>query len=272
MNQETNLIIGIVTIFGFLLAYFQYLKANTEKRRQILTIVKSQLDSMEEWVGVYENDLTDEQKYDNANPFKLIFEIQNTPLINVSSLEEFSSVPEAIINNISSLNQNISRIKSIQEFRNQIASSDLDLSQEIYNDIEESKNKDINFSSFIGKYNIKKPREKLKKDLIMLRYIKYGIEIHCKIIGNSTEGMRKDWENTKTWVENEIKEIAKIKLIYWTLFSLAIYSSSFLLRDLPLFNNLNFNELSWQVIFILLALIFGFILENVRLGKNWSQF
>lgn len=100
-SDNLNLFTFIITISGFYLAYYQWFRINREKKIHLLKLLKVQLDCLDPWVDStgsgYGSDLTKEQKYENANPFKLIYSTGSSPLIDSTLLEQMSEVPEEII-------------------------------------------------------------------------------------------------------------------------------------------------------------------------------
>jgi len=221
LNQfilEINIIAILIASSTLSFGVYQYLKNKDSKVKQILRLIYAQLEIFGAWVGTegrgYGKELTNEEKFDNANPFKLIYEIENNQFIQITLLDELNFVPKDILGKINEFNQNIVRITNIQNFRNQIVVSDIDLSWQIKELLDNYNKQNRNFEVFLqsikdGK-KVPKNKEKFNKHKALRlidRLIYYGTKIHCDIIGDSkSNGMKEQLEIIKEWTEKELKE------------------------------------------------------------------
>lgn len=204
----------VITISGFYFAYFQWYKTNRERKFHLLKVLKVQLDCLGPWVGStgdgYGNDLTEEQKFDNADPSKVVYLTGSTPLIDSTLLEQMSDVPEDIIGEISQLYYDFKRIESIQEYRNLLTSSDIKLSLTI-----KRKHRDAIYN-LVGYNEFIKLLSKNEKDFVQL-LVSYGKTLHCDVIGNKSRSARQHWEKLQEWVKNEMQSYKNPQLTFISL-------------------------------------------------------
>jgi len=243
----------MLALLGFYFVYFQWFKTNREKKIHILKILKAQLDCLGPWVGStgsgYGSELTKLQKFDNINPFKLIFNTGSSPLIDSTLLEQVSEVPEEIIGEINQLFYDFKRIESIQNFRNQLVASDVKLSTAIKEKIENCKIETTTFEDFLDKLT-----ENERSFVSIL--LTYGQFLHCNIIGNKHHGARQHWEKVYQWVIEEIKQYRKPQFVFIVL--------TFIIFSLTLFTiNSNWKFATDNLSIILLSFLFT-LLTSIR--------
>ncbi|HUV47044.1 MAG TPA: hypothetical protein VMW29_02820 [Candidatus Bathyarchaeia archaeon] len=224
IQDNLNIIIFIVTVFGFYFAYFQWFKINREKKIHLLKLLKVQLDCLGPWVGStgggYGDNLTKSQKIDNANPFKVIYTTGSSPLIDSTLLEQMSEVPERIIGEINQLHYDFKRIESIQSYRNLLTSSDIKLSTSVR---KKSEACDWNTTTFENFFTSLPPKE---KDFVAI-LVSYGKALHCDVIGNVNHGARQHWEEIQKWIRGEIASYKKPQhpfiVLTFVIFSLVLF-------------------------------------------------
>lgn len=252
-NQELISITGLIfTISGLYFAYYQWNKTIKDKRRHLIKILKKHLDCLGPWMSSnnegYSQELTEEQKFDNANPYKLIYDTAANPLISTTILESISDVPDEIIGEIDQLYYDLIRIKNIQDFKNLIVASQPKLSRQIKIKLDNfiATNKKICFCDFI--------KTLTKNEFFLINIIiQYGSVLHCQVIGNKDHGARNHWEKIMDWVKEE--QILKKDVLF-----LFITFISFSLVILLLTNSILFG-LSNLIIKLLLAVSFTVILS-----------
>lgn len=209
--DDLNLITFIVTLLAFYLAYFQWFTINRQKRLHVLKVLKVQLDCLGPWVGTesdgYETELTKEQKFDNANPFKVIYTTGSSPLIDSTLLEQMSDVKEEIIGEISQLYYDFKRIETIQEYRNQLTSNGIKMSLEVREALDSFNQSENTFEEFLKKLN-----EPEKQFVEILE--RYGKVLHCVVIGNKSHGARQHLEKIYKWLDNELVVYKKPQYVF----------------------------------------------------------
>ncbi len=202
----TDFLTFIITITGFYFAYFQWFKSNRERKFHLIKLLKVQLDCLGPWVGSndegYGRELSESQKYDNANPTKVIYRTGSSPLINSILLEQMSDVPEYIIGEISQLHYDFMRIESIQEYRNLLTSSNIKLSSSIKQKHKKALYQSQPYDDFL------KTLTKEEGNLVQT-LVNYGKTLHCDVIGNRSKGARLHVENIKLWINTEIGKYSR---------------------------------------------------------------
>ncbi len=205
--NDIDFISAIVTVLGFYFAYYQWKKTNREKREHLMKVLEEQLNCLELWIQPYDKTLSEEQKFRNASPFKIIYKTGSAPLIESTLLEEISNVPSQEISRINQLHYDLKRIESLQSFRDQLTSSDIKLSIDIENDLirylNDCQNKQVgqDFNDFINTYNNR--ASDIRKKTLLNLFVHYGETLHCQIIGNSKSGARNHWEELNRWIKKE---------------------------------------------------------------------
>jgi len=181
-----------ITTLSVSFAIFTYKKNKLEQKSQLLKVLLNQLHIAGPWVSSNSNGYTtysDNLKLNNANPFKLIYKIENNPLTNIGLLPEISSVPEEIIGKINEFNQDVVKISNIQRFKSQLVTQNYDLSKSIKikldNYISENPNR-----CYCDFHKLLNNDEKF----FVNRLVSYGRIIHIDIIGNKSKAMRLHWE------------------------------------------------------------------------------
>lgn len=218
--SNINTISFILAVIAFYFTYFQWHKNRNEKRVHLLKILRVQLDCLGAWVSSesigYGNELTEHEKFDNANPFKFIYETASDPLISTTLLEEVSNVPHNLIGEIGQLYYDLIRIKNLQDIRSKLVFSELTVANNLSSAISTylSTNNVYSYSQFT---NSLKPDEKLLSD----RLVSYGEIIHCSVIGNKLHGARQHWDIISDWVNKE--SIAKISWEFLCITFLAVF-------------------------------------------------
>jgi len=194
----------ILTLVSFYFAYYQWKKHSREKRIHLLKVLKIQLDCLGPWMGTtgqgYGDELTEEQKFDNANPFKLIYETASDALINLNMLDEMNNVPDEIIGELNQLYYDLIRIENIQNFRNMYIVGDIKTSNKLQKKISEYLcNNDIpSINDF--RNSIKGSGE----EIMLKRLLEYGKVLHCDVIGNKDRSARQHWEKLNKWVNEQL--------------------------------------------------------------------
>ena len=117
MNITIENLTFLLTLLALYFAYYQWVKTAREKRNHLLKVLKVQLDCLGPWMGStgsgYGEELTEEQKFDNANPFKLIYETSSEALITLNMLDNITNVEEETIGELNQLYYDLVRIKII---------------------------------------------------------------------------------------------------------------------------------------------------------------
>lgn len=200
-----NLITLMITMIGFYLAYYQFFKINKDKKSHLLKLLDGQLDCLGVWVGTdsgngYGDELTEEQKYQNALPSKVIYDTGSAPLINSTILESMNNVPNEIIGEINQLYYDLKRIESIQSYRNQLTSSDLKLTFSVETMIKDYQHAypKMPFHHFLTTLGKKQNIEKAFIEMLL----SYGATLHCKVIGNRNNGASQHWTKIKDWIKD----------------------------------------------------------------------
>jgi len=247
-NQGLISITGLIfTISGLYFAYYQWNKTIKDKRVHLLKILKNQLDCLGPWMGVpgsgYGQELTEEQKFDNINPYKLIYDTAANPLISTTILESISDVSIEIIGEIDQLYYDLIRIKNIQDFKNLIITSQPKLSRQIKIKLDNfiATNKKICFCDFI--------KNLTKNELFLVNIlVQHGAVLHCQVIGNKDHGARNHWGKIMDWIKEEQMFKKDVFFVFIT-----FISSSLVI--LLLTNNILFG-FSNLIIKLLLAVLF----------------
>jgi len=204
MNITPESLTFLLTLIGFYFAYFQWIKTTREKRVHLLKVLKVQLDCLGPWIGFegygYGEELTLEQKFENANPFKLIYDTASEALINLNMLDSLASVDENIIGELNQLYYDLVRIKNIQNFRNLYIFGDINTSCELARKINEyvCNNKIKSMDEFVKIIKSEREKEMLE------RLLTYGKVLHCDIIGNKDKSARQHLEKLKNWTQKEL--------------------------------------------------------------------
>lgn len=241
----------IITLIALYFAYFQWKKTSREKRLHLLKVLKIQLEGLGPWMGTtgsgYGEELNEDQKFDNANPFKLIYETGTEPLININMLDEMNNVPDEIIGELNQLYYDLVRIKNIQNFRSLYITSDIKMSNSLAISIKDyvCKTKCKSMNEFCN--TIKDMDEKIMLD----RLLHYGKVLHCDVIGNKDRCARQHWEKLYKWVNDQL--ISKNDTVFIFATYLIIFGFFFGLGVIQV-NNIFF----WSTI-ILTGTIFNFI-------------
>ena len=135
-----------------------------------------------------------------------------------------SQVPEEIIGEINQLYYDLKKIESIQDYRNQLASSDLKTALSLIKNVNSCKKEVTTFKDFL------KQLPENEKGLALL-LLDYGKILHCQIIGNKGHGARQHWERIYKWVVEEIKRYKEPQCTFM-IFSFATFSLAlFLIND-----------------------------------------
>lgn len=232
-NQQINLMTFILTLISFYFAFFQWKKTIREKRIHLLKIIKVQLDCLGPWMGVpghgYGDDLTEDQKFDNANPYKLIYETASEQLISLNMLDEMNNVSNEIIGELNQLYYDLIRIINIQNFRNTYITSDIKTSNSLSKKLKQYKceNSIISISDFSKSL---KENEKI----MLERLLHYGKVLHCDVIGNKDRSARQHWEKLYAWANNQLQPQNDLLFIFVTYFVLAGLAYS--MRSMDVFN------------------------------------
>lgn len=250
----------IITLAGFYFAYFQYFKVTKERKRHLLKVLDGQLDCLGAWVGSdngngYGDELTEEQKYNNALPSKVIYNTGSSPLIDSTILEAMANVPVSIIGEINRLYYDLKRIESIQNYRNLLTSSDLKLSNSINQKIinYQKANPQSPFHHFL--MTLKDKDDDLEKRFIE-QLVSYGQTLHCTIIGNKNKGACQHWTKIKDWIKNEKKNEIKPNYVFIFITFFAAFLTLYLIQNLLIFP-VNISLLI--LISVLITLIFSLI-------------
>jgi len=205
---------------------------------------------------------SEEQKLDYANPFRLIYGIENVPFQQITLQQGIIDFSERILGNIFQLNQNIIRIKDIETFRRDLVSKNFNLAVELQGKLEvyKANNKERSFEDFLDYLGTNRKSDNLKE--LARKLCRYYEIIHFTIIGSrNSGGMKQQYHE----IEEELEKLEKrraywLYLIYFILsfFAVILVDSHF--HFLLLFNQLN--EVWFSII---IALIFSFVL--VRTGR-----
>lgn len=206
-SDYINILTLVITLFGLYFAYFQYFRITKERRRHLLKVLDGQLDCLGVWVGSdngngYGDELTEEQKFNNALPSKIIYNTGSSPLIDSTTiLEAMADVPDQIIGEINQLYYDVKRIESIQNYRNLLTSSDIktsiSMNQKILNYRKE--NPQLPFHHFLMTYKNDNDFEKR----FFEQLVSYGQTLHCAVIGNKNKGACQHWTKIKDWIKKE---------------------------------------------------------------------
>lgn len=237
-SNYLNILSLLITLLGFYFAYFQYFKVTKERKKHLLKVLGGQLDCLGVWVGSdngngYGDELTEEQKYGNALPYKVIYNTGSSPLIDSTTiLEAMVDVPDFIIGEINQLYYDLKRIESIQNYKNLLTSSDLKLSNAITRKIinYQKENPQLPFHHFLlDAFN---NNDDLEKRFIE-QLVSYGHTLHCEIIGNKNKGACQHWTKIRDWIKDEKKNKIKpdyifilltffVMVLAWHLFSILL--------------------------------------------------
>lgn len=262
-SENVNIVTFLITILGFYFAYFQYFKVKKERKRHLLKILDVQLNCLGPWVGSdngngYGDELTEEQKYDNALPSKVIYGTGSSPLIDLNILEAMADVPDEIISEIDQLYYDLIKIESIQNYRNLLTSSDLKLSYSVNQKIinYRTANSQLPFHHFLMDL---KDKDYLEKQLIE-QLISYGQTLHCIVIGNKNHGACQHWSKTKEWVKKEKINALKPDIFFIALTTVIVYISILYVSHLFL---LPLNELNIKLISVIITIIFSLLSNAV---------
>ncbi|KKQ38277.1 MAG: hypothetical protein US54_C0013G0005 [Candidatus Roizmanbacteria bacterium GW2011_GWA2_37_7] len=204
MNITIENLTFLLTLLALYFAYYQWVKTAREKRNHLLKVLKVQLDCLGPWMGStgsgYGEELTEEQKFDNANPFKLIYETSSEALITLNMLDNITNVEEETIGELNQLYYDLVRIKNIQAFRNGYILSDIDTSNALAKKIKDylCNNQIKSFIKFVK--TVGEENEKI----MLERLVRYGKILHCEVIGNKDRAARQHWEKLQGWVKKEL--------------------------------------------------------------------
>lgn len=234
-SDNVNVITLLVTITGFYFAYFQYFKVKKERKRHLLKVLDGQLQCLGPWVGSengngYGDELTEEQKYANALPSKVIYNTGSSPLIDLTILESMADVPDEIIGEINQLYYDLIRIESIQNYRNLLTSSDLVLSDFVEQRVLNYRfaNPQLPFHHFLLTL---KNKDNLKKRFIE-QLVSYGKTLHCVVIGNRNHGACQHWTKIKEWIKEEKINESKPDILFIILTTIIVYISVLCISNL----------------------------------------
>lgn len=194
----------LLTLLAFYFAYYQWVKHARERRTHLLKALKVQLDCLGPWLGFpgygYGDELTEDQKFDNANPYKLIYETASEALVNLNMLDNITNVDEIIIGELNQLYYDLVRIKNINAFRNNYALSAIETSNNISRKLQE----------YLCKTSMKSLIEFIEtltdedEKVMVQRLVNYGKVLHCDVIGNKDRSARQHWEKLQHWVVIEL--------------------------------------------------------------------
>ena len=178
MNINIENLTFLLTLLALYFAYYQWTKNAREKRNHLLKVLKVQLDCLGPWMGStgsgYGEELTSDQKFDNANPFKLIYETASEALINLNMLDNITNIDENIIGELNQLYYDLVRIQNINKFRSDYVLSDINTSNSISGKIKDylCKNRTISMNEFV------KTLSDEKEQLMIERLLRYGTILH----------------------------------------------------------------------------------------------
>lgn len=271
-SENVNIVTLLITILGFYFAYFQYFKVKKERKRHLLKILDVQLDCLGPWVGSdngngYGDELTEEQKYNNALPSKIIYGTGSSPLIDLNILESMADVPDEIISEIDQLYYDLIRIESIQNYRNLLTSSDLKLSYSVNQKIFEYRaaSPQSPFHHFLMDF---KDKDYLEKKFIE-QLVSYGQTLHCSVIGNRNHGACQHWSKIKEWVKKEKNNALKPDTLFIAITSVVVYVAILYVSHLFL---LPLNELNIILVSIIITIIFSFLSNAIICEYFLSNF
>lgn len=202
--QNFDLLSLIITTVAFYFAYYTWHRINKEKRIHLLKILKTQLECLGPWMSSdrygYGNELTENEKFAETNPTKLIYETAREPLAGTLQLESISNVPKHIIGEAYQLYYDLVRIKNIQDFKIGYINSQPLLALKLLKKLRAYKleNSSLCFCDF--RKTLKEGEKEMSDTLVH-----WGTEIHCKVIGNKDRAARQHWEKINTWVDGELK-------------------------------------------------------------------
>ena len=206
----------IITLLAFYFAYFTWRKNSRDKQTQLIKILEIQLACLGPWMGTtgygYGDELTEEQKFDNVQPFRYIYKTAVEPLVGITELESISNVPKEIISEIYQLYYDLLRMRYLQSSRDAYVSSDKPLAISVNSKLRQyqAQHKNNDFYKFIN--SLTKEEQFFAQQLIFL-----GTEIHCKVIGNKDKCARHHWENIYKWVKSQSELKNDWKFILTTL-------------------------------------------------------
>ncbi len=201
MNDPTFLL----TLIALYFTYFQWKKTTREKRIHLLKVLKTQLDCLGPWMGTsgegYGEELTEDQKFDNANPFKLIYNTASESLISMNSFDEITNVDISIIGELNQLYYDLVRIQNIQNFRNLYITSDIKISKSLAGKLGEY----CCNNNYKSMQKFSNTISNTEEQAMLHRLLHYGKVLHCEVIGNKNRAGRQHWEKLNEWASSQLK-------------------------------------------------------------------
>lgn len=266
MNTNDLNILGFAfTNLSLAFAFYIFFKTRYEQRRQFITVLRNQLSCTGPWVSSESPGYTksdDTLKFNNSNPFKLIFTMANEPLISLSLLPAFSAIDSRVAGHISEFNQDAIRIKNIQEFKEKFVFSQINLSNDVLKRWKKHESK-YNSNNYFKFYDSLSEQEKIFVD----RLVRYGDQIHVEIIGHPGHGMRQHWEEINQWTTLEEKRLKSIQTYVIDVLILSIITAAsiyaiFSLSSLSFLSNSNLplNVILISFLSMVSALMYGYLI------------
>jgi len=177
----------------------------------------SQLEIGKSWTGPYSGSPTEEQKLELTHPWKVVFAVETTPSREVIIQPGIIDFSKEFVEKLAKYNQNHSRMRDLEKFREELVTSNLEETLVILEKIEqENKNPPgaRNYGRFLSSFNTNVQKEKraleLAKELCHL-----GRIMHFDIIGDTyKEGFHTCHNFLVSEIAKENKKIIRERIIY----------------------------------------------------------
>lgn len=264
-NQVLNLnnLVGLATLSGIFIAFIEYKNKLLERQRQTLISLESQLKISGSWASAsnegYIGEPSEQQKLSFANPFYLIYTIENSALKDVMVQPGIIDFNEMFNEALAQYNQHISRIRDLENFRENLCLSNIDNSRIIQEKIKQEESKqpsERNYNNFWQSFNDKNIDEQ-KARFLVDKFYQYGYIIHYQLIGSRNSGGLKNFYHIlKEEIDKQREVIQKRIFLFDIIFFFFI---SFLFLGMITFLKLQFKNIGQSLIFLLLIIIISLV-------------
>lgn len=195
-----GLVLGLITI---IIALWQYKRNQLNSKKQVLSVLKSQLKVSKNWAGTrgpgYTGEPSEKNKIERADPFYNVLTIENAPGTIVLGVKEIASFGENFIDSLLHYNQTIQSMKDMQALRDGIAFSDIRSAIKIKVAVTGliSKYRDESFEHFLSNSNFADEEKLLAQILSGI-----NVTLHWKLIGTvGGNGLHESQNNMEKEVE-----------------------------------------------------------------------
>lgn len=192
-------LIGLIGIFLALLTYFF---KQWQEYKNTLNALSSQINAIKAWARAddegWSNPPTEEDKLGFVKPFYLIFIMDNSIIKQTLISPGIVNFSQLFVQAVAHFNQQILRIHTIMNFRNNIALENFELSQQIEEKLSRYRAQTgipLSFEKFMESLNDK------ERNVAYLLY-EYNKQIHTDLIGRKESGGLK---NLFHLIENELQ-------------------------------------------------------------------